>query len=129
MNAGVVYCCPTRDIECGQRPEQWCERCPLKLEQQEGFKLRAALDYYQAAVEQRRPKYLPASVRLKQDVRGDFPFGQALVARAGVRQCACNQWGAVSVAAENGQPLGIRPAEFEVVDWRANADAPVGVAA
>lgn len=120
---GTVYVCPTRDIECGQRADMWCQRCPLNLDQQEGFKQRAALEYYQAAVEQRAPKYVPASVRLKHDVRSDFPFAPTFLARAGVHDCVCNRWGAVSVLAEDGQQLGIKPAEFEPVTWRLNEQA------
>lgn len=34
-------------------------------------------------------------------------------------ECECNQFGAVSVRAEDGHMLGIKPAEFEPVTWRA----------
>lgn len=26
----MIYVCPDRDIECGQRPANWCEKCPQR---------------------------------------------------------------------------------------------------
>ena len=26
----TVYVCPSRDIECGSRPQSWCESCPQR---------------------------------------------------------------------------------------------------
>lgn len=78
-----------------------------------------ALDYYRAAFRRERPAYVPATIRLLHDVRGDAPLGHRSVARAGKHECECNQFGAVSVRAEDGHMLGIRPAEFEPVTWRA----------
>lgn len=78
-----------------------------------------ALDYYRAAFRRERPAYVPATIRLLHDVRGDAPLGHRSVARAGKHECECNQFGAVSVRAEDGHMLGIKPAEFEPVTWRA----------
>ena len=82
-----------------------------------------AADYYQAGVEQRAPKWVPARVRLASQVRGDFPIGHTSVAEAGDHDCSCNKWGAVSVQDSNGKMLGLRPAEFDVVAWKANEKA------
>jgi hypothetical protein len=27
---GVVFVCPIKDIECGSRPANWCNECPLR---------------------------------------------------------------------------------------------------
>lgn len=78
-----------------------------------------ALEYYSAGLEQRRPGFVPARVQLKQRVRGDFPF-HATSAEATEHDCDCNQWGAVSVRANDGSMLGIKPAEFEPIAWKPN---------
>ncbi len=82
-----------------------------------------AADYYRAGVERRAPKWVPARVKLASVVRGDFPVGHTSVAEAGEHDCDCNKWGAVSVKAGNGKMLGLRPAEFDVVAWKANDKA------
>ncbi len=78
-----------------------------------------ALAYYRAAVEDRRPAYVPSRIRLQRRVCGDGPFRSTL-AEPGVHACISNQWGAVSVTAANGGMLGVKPAEFDVVEWRDN---------
>lgn len=50
---------------------------------------------------------------LLRDVRGDWPIGHHIVARAGVYTPFVNPHGALSVRAENGDLLGIKPGEFE----------------
>lgn len=53
-------------------------------------------------------------IRLLRDVRADWPFGSArTVARAGVHRALFNQHGAISVIAEDGGKLGVKPGEFE----------------
>lgn len=81
-----------------------------------------ALNYYRAGLEQRRPDYVPARIRLPATVRGDFPFN-GTVAEDGEYDCQCNQWGAVSVLANDGTLLGIKPKEFEVIAWQNNPHA------
>ena len=78
-----------------------------------------AANYYRAAMAQQRPDWVPCRVRLMTRVKGDFPF-HGTFQDAGEHDCECNQWGAVSVKATNGQMLGVKPAEFEVVAWRPN---------
>jgi hypothetical protein len=53
---------------------------------------------------------------LLNDVRGDFPFGHNIVAKAGIYNPYINPHGAISVIAENGEKLGIKPGEFEWLD-------------
>lgn len=87
-----------------------------------------ALAYYRAAVENRRPDFVPARIRLVKVICGDGPFRSTRV-DAGEHACESNQWGAISVRASNGQMLGVRPAEFEVIEWRENAAVERGPAA
>lgn len=81
------------------------------------------MDYYRAGVEKRAPKWVPAKVRLTAQVRGDFPLGHATVAEGGEHECESNKWGAISVLAGNGNRLGIKQVEFDVVEWRVNEKA------
>ena len=78
-----------------------------------------ALNYYRSAVEKIKPEFVPSLVLLKARVTGDGPFVSTL-AEAGEHACQSNQWGAVSVLATNGKMLGVKPREFEVVEWRSN---------
>lgn len=100
-----------------------CERiAALLVEKQDQAKrvaeLEAALNYNSAAYRGRLPEWVPARVRLHADVFGDPPFRGKGVA-AGDHDCQCNQHGAVSVVDRGGNSLGLRPAEFEVLSWRA----------
>jgi hypothetical protein len=79
-----------------------------------------ALEYYQAAFEHRRPTWVPSRVSVPHQVRGDPPFGHTMVVDPGEHACECNQWGAVSVRARNGQMLGIKSREFSVLTWQRN---------
>ena len=79
-----------------------------------------ALDYYRAGLEKRAPKWVPCRVLLKGPVRGDYPIGHTTLAEAGEHDCESNRYGAISVRATNGQRLGVKPAEFEPIDWRGN---------
>ena len=81
-----------------------------------------ALCYYKAALSHVAPRYVPARVRLPARVRGDDPFCGTF-ADAGEHDCECNRWGAVAVRASNGKLLGVKPGEFDVVDWRLNERA------
>ena len=33
MSDSMVYVCPTRDIECGDRAGNWCATCPKRVDQ------------------------------------------------------------------------------------------------
>jgi len=82
-----------------------------------------ALDYYRAGLEQRAPKWVPCRVLLQGPVRGDYPIGHTTLAEAGEHDCESNRYGAISVLATNGQRLGVKPAEFEPLEWRKNEAA------
>lgn len=82
-------------------------------------RLEKELDYYKSAAQRKTPRFVPKAVTLLKDVRGDVP-GNDLIAYAGVHDCSCNRHGAVSVTAANGQMLGVRLDEFEVIQWREN---------
>lgn len=79
----------------------------------------AALSYYRAGLQQEAPEYVPKVVRITRQVRGDGPFRMTR-ATPGEHEVECNRWGAVSVRAGDGQMLGLRPSEFDVVVWRRN---------
>ena len=81
------------------------------------------LDYYRAGLEQRAPKWVPCRVLLEGPVRGDYPIGHTTLAEAGEHDCESNRYGAISVRATNGQMLGVKPAEFEPLEWRKNDGA------
>lgn len=83
-----------------------------------------AKEYYLSAATQTRthirPKYVPKKVKLSSTIRGDFPIGHMAAAGPGEFECECNQWGAVSVKAENGTMLGLKLDEFDVIEWKEN---------
>ena len=68
------------------------------------------------------PSKVPSKVRVINRVRGDFPFSATTIG-PGVYDCKSNQYGAVSVVAENGYMLGLKPEEFETLEWRENKEA------
>jgi len=52
-------------------------------------------------------------IYLPKGIRGDFPIGHETYAPAGAYLAERNQYGAVSVRAQNGKMLGIKPDEFK----------------
>lgn len=67
---------------------------------------------------------VPMLVRLHETIRGDFPFHKT-VAGPGEYPCQVNPHGAVSVLADNGRPLGLKPGEYEVLAWKGEEPNPV----
>lgn len=67
------------------------------------------------------PKLIPFKIKLSKSIHGDWPIGHDTVAKEGEYYCFCNQYGAVSVTAQNGRKLGLKPGEFEVLEWTENA--------
>lgn len=65
------------------------------------------------------PERVPSRVRIPRRVHGDFPFHSTFV-EPGEYPCESNRYGAVSVLATNGKPLGLRPGEFEALEWIQN---------
>ena len=76
-------------------------------------------EYYKAGTEHRRPEWVPSKVVLGREVRGDMIFASTRVG-PGIHECQCNQWGAISVKADNGKMLGIKWDECEIVELTAN---------
>jgi hypothetical protein len=65
-------------------------------------------------------------IRLLRAVSGDFPFGHTTVADVGEYDAEMNPHGALSVIANDGKILGIKPGEFEFIgeiprQWRVSA--------
>lgn len=79
-----------------------------------------AIEYYRAGLEKREPAWVPSRIRLQVNVQGDFPIGHLTVAKAGDHDCYSNRNGAISVIASDGSRLGIKPAEFDPLEWRKN---------
>lgn len=83
--------------------------------------------YYKASACQSRtgekPPFVPSMVRLDTRVHDDWPNGHHLQVGPGDFPCECNQYGAVSVRAENGKMLGLRLDEFKPIAWRENTNA------
>lgn len=67
---------------------------------------------------------VPLLVRLDRTIRGDFPFHKT-AAHPGDYLCEVNPRGAVSVLAENGKRLGLKPGEFQVLAWKGDEPNPV----
>lgn len=67
-----------------------------------------------------RPPVVPSRVKIHQRVAGDWPIGHLAVVLPGEYPCRSNTYGAVSVTAGNGTLLGLRPAEYEPLEWRIN---------
>jgi len=52
-------------------------------------------------------------VIIRNTVRGDWPIWHTTIVEPGVYDAYCNKYGAVSVMAQNGHLLGVKPSEFE----------------
>ena len=78
-----------------------------------------ALDYYKSGVLRKMPQYVPALIEIYRTVRGEIPTGPRVIAKPGEYQAFSNPWGAVHVETPNGK-LGVKPKEFEVVEWKEN---------
>lgn len=78
-----------------------------------------ALAYYKRGTMHEVPPYVPVRIALNARVRGDLLFAGTF-ADAGEYDCESNRWGAISVLATNGERLGVKPGEFEVLAWRPN---------
>lgn len=67
-----------------------------------------------------KPPVVPSRIRLRAEVRGDFPIAHTSCCPAGEYDCDCNQYGAVFVKDTNGKLLGVCWNEFETIAWRDN---------
>jgi hypothetical protein len=68
---------------------------------------------------------IPQTVRLRETVRPDFigPITNRECARmvaysGSVWPCRCNPHGAVAIVFPSGELLGVKPGEFDVIDWK-----------
>lgn len=82
--------------------------------------LQKALSYYSAGLLDIAPAYVPKIIELPRTVRGEYPIGPRVIAKPGEYECTSNKWGAISVMTPSGHLLGIKPKEFEVVEWVEN---------
>lgn len=88
--------------------------------------LNRRIEFLQSCLSQRnkcagfRPRFIPARVILPLDVRSEAPFLFPGFAVAGEHECTANQWGAISVKANDGKDIGIRPHECVVVSMTEN---------
>ena len=73
------------------------------------------------------PVIVPSKVCLPKQVTGDYPIGQNTYALAGEYIAFCNDYGAVSVSARGGM-LGIKPDEFEVLEFVVNPSIETQIA-
>lgn len=89
--------------------------------------LQRRIFFLQSALSQRgrsggfRPKFVPGRILLQDDVRSEAPFIFKGVAKAGEHTCTSNQWGAISVVADDGKEIGVRPNECVVLEMVENA--------
>lgn len=85
--------------------------------------LRAEQSQHGDASNWRMPAYVPKRVRMLETVRPDFLFpseNSNLVCGYGQEyEVQSNRWGAVS-AVVGGDRLGLRPTEFETIEWCPN---------
>ena len=83
------------------------------------------LEYHRAGHTQRqggqwrKPRWVPSRVRVVRRVVAEVP-GLSASVMPGDYECECNQYGAVSVRANDGEMLGLRLDEFEPLNWREN---------
>lgn len=107
-------CKPSKVVMIGDAGHYVSEAVGAEIE-----RLRMEAAYYKAGLLKQAPDHVPARVRVLREQFGDGPFRGAGVP-AGEHDCRCNKWGAVSVLARDGKPLGLRLDEFEPVAWREN---------
>lgn len=84
-----------------------------------------ALDYYRAGLCGVIPTWVPKRIVVLITVRSEVPhilgsIGTPTRVLPGEYECESNGWGAISVIAEDGKKLGIKPAEFSVLEWIEN---------
>ena len=87
--------------------------------------LRQVIAFLQSCLTQRgdspvRPEFVPFKVRLIKTIRSETPLRKA-VAYIGEYHCQHNQWGAISVIADDGKELGVRPSECIVLEMFRNS--------
>ena len=98
------------------------------FDEDEKLELPCSMAMESPALKHRDPKYYPANyhnrvpwkVRMACTVHPDFAFlapPGTVAIRNQIYECWVNSYGAVSAICANGQRLGLKPAEFDVVEW------------
>lgn len=71
-----------------------------------------------AAYPKRFGERTPKTIRMLRTVRADWPFAASEPVKEGHEYPAwTNRYGAVCATFPNGERLGVKPAEFEIVEW------------
>lgn len=61
---------------------------------------------------------VPKRVKMAKTVKSELPFGPRYIAEAGKEyDCWTNSHGAVAVLLPNSEMFGVKPYEFEVIEW------------
>ncbi len=69
---------------------------------------------------------VPKRIRMMKTVRSDFPCISRLIApKGGEYNAWVNSHGAVAAVLPIGEMLGVRPYEFEVIEWHPEASGGV----
>jgi len=86
-----------------------------------------ALAYYKAGLRQSKaqgsfpmPPFLPSLVLVLIAVTADGPGGWNIRVMPGIHACESNKYGAISVLSNKKSLLGLRPNEFEILEWIPN---------
>ena len=69
------------------------------------------------------PERIPTRVRVPKTISGEWPVFHDTVVLPGDYDADCNKYGAVSIRATNGKMLGLKPDEFEVLEWVDNPES------
>jgi hypothetical protein len=90
--------------------------------------------FLQSCISQRgskafRPQFVPGKVMLLREVQSEMPSVFPGKAGRGEHICTSNQWGAISVTADNGKLMGVRPEECIIIAMVPNPHATEGGAA
>jgi hypothetical protein len=89
--------------------------------------LEKQIHWLRSCIEQRSvqqpqmPDWVPSRIRLDTDIRSEIHGYRSSFVLAGNHDCTCNRWGAVTVDAADGKPLGIRPHECHVLAMKPNS--------
>lgn len=73
---------------------------------------------YPASWNGRVPKRVKTTMMIRSDMPPGMPARKRLTAMAGTEfDCYVNIYGAVTIIFESGEMLGVKPAEFVVIEW------------
>jgi hypothetical protein len=78
-----------------------------------------AVDYFSAHHFNRAPAWLPCRIKVPLEAYPGTPIQDGSPDQCEI-DCDCNQLGAMSVRTSNGQMLGVKPNECQIIGWRRN---------